>query len=400
MDEVRLWNVARTSDDVIGDMRTSISKSSPGLVAFWNFDEGKGAVLVDSMGKQNGTIDNFALTGPTSNWIPREYVKPSVAAKSITITSSQAKSLKLSWVCGSGAYRAVFLKKGTDGFAVPGDMITFKAGPFEQGSQIGDSGWFCVYNGPACNTEITGLSIATEYVAHVIEYNGVPGKEHYVTTPSQGNPMRIQTALVADKPQKNCSILHVDSIGISTVTISLQTGEGEGRAIFITSDTLSSYPDLVDNADFKANSSFGNGDSIGVWKCVFNGSGNSVEVEGLTPVTQYRVVAFEKNGHDQYTAWLNENATDTSFVTSAPPQIVSTIQTAPIASPPVAPAPVIAPPTHRNLLFFYGAGGIGAVALGIIVMLIANGGHHGTDTPAADGHDLGTPPINPSTFVH
>lgn len=47
VDEVRMWNVARSQEEVKRDMNRKLSGQEPGLVGYWNFDEGTGQVIHD-----------------------------------------------------------------------------------------------------------------------------------------------------------------------------------------------------------------------------------------------------------------------------------------------------------------------------------------------------------------
>jgi len=77
MDEVRIWNVARTEAELLANRNTELAGNEPGLMAYYNFNTGQAAgtntgsnTLTDKSGKGNtGTLTNFALTGATSNWV-------------------------------------------------------------------------------------------------------------------------------------------------------------------------------------------------------------------------------------------------------------------------------------------------------------------------------------------
>ena len=57
IDEVRVWNVPRTQDDIIATMDTELSGSETGLVAYYTFNEGSGIILNDQTGNgHNGTL--------------------------------------------------------------------------------------------------------------------------------------------------------------------------------------------------------------------------------------------------------------------------------------------------------------------------------------------------------
>lgn len=57
IDEVRIWNYARTRAEILSTINAHIAGNTPGLVAAWGLNEGTGAFISDSSGHQlNGTI--------------------------------------------------------------------------------------------------------------------------------------------------------------------------------------------------------------------------------------------------------------------------------------------------------------------------------------------------------
>jgi hypothetical protein len=50
LDDVRIWNVARTSAQIAASYRTELSGPQTGLVANWRFNEGTGTNAADSAG--------------------------------------------------------------------------------------------------------------------------------------------------------------------------------------------------------------------------------------------------------------------------------------------------------------------------------------------------------------
>jgi hypothetical protein len=70
MDEVRFWNVARTDTDIQSTMHVTLKGDEPGLVGYYRFDEGMGALVGDSSPSANsGTLgDGSPSAAPT--WVP------------------------------------------------------------------------------------------------------------------------------------------------------------------------------------------------------------------------------------------------------------------------------------------------------------------------------------------
>ena len=58
IDEVRLWNVARSESEIVGTMNTVLTGQENGLVAWYDFNQGDGGVLNDLSGNEHhGTIN-------------------------------------------------------------------------------------------------------------------------------------------------------------------------------------------------------------------------------------------------------------------------------------------------------------------------------------------------------
>lgn len=83
IDELRVWNVARTQQELIDNMYTPIN-TAPGLIASYHFNDGipngdNRAVthVADATGNGNdGTLNNFALIGFASNFVDDGIVLP------------------------------------------------------------------------------------------------------------------------------------------------------------------------------------------------------------------------------------------------------------------------------------------------------------------------------------
>ena len=65
IDEVRIWNVARTEAEIRADMNTELTGNEPGLAAYWKFDEATDGIVADMSPNQNdGRLMGSAKLGP------------------------------------------------------------------------------------------------------------------------------------------------------------------------------------------------------------------------------------------------------------------------------------------------------------------------------------------------
>lgn len=69
IDEIRIWDYARTETQLQSSMFGEISGATAGLVAYWQFNEGTGTTTADATGNalHQGTLTNM---DPASDWIP------------------------------------------------------------------------------------------------------------------------------------------------------------------------------------------------------------------------------------------------------------------------------------------------------------------------------------------
>ena len=116
---------------------------------------------------------------------------PTIQASNISFTDMQNNQITINWTDGNGTNRAVFIKQDNAGIAKPANNTTYFAGTvFGSGTQIGTTGWYCVFNGNAheAGLTVTNLLRNTNYQVMVCEYKGIPGTEQYNISTSVDNP--------------------------------------------------------------------------------------------------------------------------------------------------------------------------------------------------------------------
>lgn len=117
------------------------------------------------------------------------YIAPTTQASTIAFSNVGAAAMTISWTNGNGSARAVFVYAGSSGSASPTANTTYTANTkFGLGTQIGATGWYCVYNGVGTSVDVTGFIPGTTYRAMVCEYNGNAGYEAYITSTVASNP--------------------------------------------------------------------------------------------------------------------------------------------------------------------------------------------------------------------
>jgi Leucine-rich repeat (LRR) protein len=120
---------------------------------------------------------------------------PISQAKNIVVSNVLTRSMTIGWTPGTCGNRAVFVKAQNDSYPAnpaPTNGATYNANPaFMSGSQIGTTGWYCVYNGTGTSVNVTGLLPYRDYHIMVMEYN--PSNKVYNTNVVQGNPKMAQT---------------------------------------------------------------------------------------------------------------------------------------------------------------------------------------------------------------
>jgi len=250
----------------------------------------------------DGTTAIVGGTGDNSNqgaaWV---YIKaippvpPAIQAMKLIFTNTTTSGTSVSWTNGNGAYRAAFIFLGANGSALPVNNTVYTANAaYGLGTEIGTSGWYCIYNGtdPKPIVTVTGLTAGTTYRVTTVEYNGPTGGVSYLTTGL--SPALVTTT--TNYPTVQASKLTFTNTTFTGTTVKWTNGNGTARAAFIFLGANGSALPFNGTA-YTANEAYGSGTEIGTsgWYCFYIGAGSSAYINGLTAGTTYRVTVVEYN---------------------------------------------------------------------------------------------------------
>jgi hypothetical protein len=132
-DELRIWNIARSQTDIQSDMYNELAGNETGLVAYYNFNQGIAGgnntsitSLNDKKSSENNvTLNSFALTGTTSNWV--DGASPLIYDGTSSLkASSSAYAIKQAYPSSTDGY--YWIKNpninGGNPFQIYADMTT------------------------------------------------------------------------------------------------------------------------------------------------------------------------------------------------------------------------------------------------------------------------------------
>ena len=97
IDEVRFWNVALDTTQLMASMNNEFCTIPAGLVAYYPLNEGTPngtntsiTSTIDRVSNNNGTLNGFALSGTTSNWVNGSGVVSGASSSTISVSDCQS----------------------------------------------------------------------------------------------------------------------------------------------------------------------------------------------------------------------------------------------------------------------------------------------------------------------
>ena len=130
IDEVRIWNVAKTETQIRAAMCHKLTGSETGLVSYYKMDSATGSTMYDYAGSNDGALTNMTVPG---DWVTSGaaigdtsmYVYPTAT---LTMPSALHGSLEINTIGGSPdgihVYRVDELPNSLTGVSIPADNYT------------------------------------------------------------------------------------------------------------------------------------------------------------------------------------------------------------------------------------------------------------------------------------
>ncbi len=128
-----------------------------------------------------GGVQQYNATQVANNFVTT-LAAPTGAETTVTPLYNNSTEAIFYFQQGNGLRRAIFVKATPSATLAPIDNTTYTANTvFGAGSQVGTSGWYCVYDASISsgNVTITGLSPNTFYYIQAVDYNGSAGSQKY-----------------------------------------------------------------------------------------------------------------------------------------------------------------------------------------------------------------------------
>jgi hypothetical protein len=188
-DELRVYNVAITAEQVNGRKNCELQGSETGLVAYYKFNQGNDASanptvvsLTNSVsGGANGTLNNYALSGTTSNWLAGSPVTtgsviPSVAVVTTPIVYNQGDTATaLTATTGGSGLLWYTNAVGGSGTAIA---------PTPSTSSVGSTSyWVSSTNANGCESARTEIVVTVNALVPATNLN-FDGVNDYVSIPA------------------------------------------------------------------------------------------------------------------------------------------------------------------------------------------------------------------------
>jgi hypothetical protein len=261
-------------------------------------------------------------------WASREVSgsgsRPSFAVDNVTVSESTAPSITLSTPTlsfgnvpiGSSSEQSYTVS----GINLTNNIVIEVTGAFEI-STISGSGFGSEVTLPQVGGSVEPKTVYVRFSPE--EVQGYLGSITHKSTNADEQSVSLSgmgTVALATEPTLQASNVEFSNVTATSMTVSWTVGNGASRIVLArAASAVSAAP--VDGNSYTASSVFGSGDAIGSGNfVVFVGSGSSVTVSGLSPITTYHVAVYEFNGENGAENYLstspatgNQTTTNVTF---------------------------------------------------------------------------------------
>ena len=213
---------------------------------------------------------------------------PTIQSNTLSFSNQSTSQIQLDWIRGNGANCIVVAKAGSAVTTSPAFGTGYTANSvFGAGSAIA-AGEYVIYAGASNSVITTGLAFNTSYYFAVYEYNGSGACTNYFTV----SPLTGNATTLCSEPTTQVSFASYTATS-STITLNLINGNGNKRIIVGSTSPISALEVPLDGSTYTASTNFGSGSAIGAGFVVYNSTGNSTSISGLSPSTTYYFAGFE-----------------------------------------------------------------------------------------------------------
>ncbi len=211
---------------------------------------------ISSTTPSNNNANVFADDVTVYNAVPANIgvSTPTTQVTSIAFSSVLTTSMTASWTNGNGARRAVFMKETSGAITNPTNNVSYTASSnwSSKGTQLGTSGYYCIYDGTGSSVNLTNLSPNTNYVLQAFEYNSSGSVVLYNTTTASGNPNNQST------PSAGTPDITVTSSMTAFGNVNVGTTSAE-KTYTVSGTLLTANIDLTAPTDYQISTTSGSG---------------------------------------------------------------------------------------------------------------------------------------------
>ena len=245
IDDLRIWNTVRSQADIQAYMNSEVVPQT-GLVAYYNFNEGTAGgansgttSLVDNSGNGNtGTLNNFSLSGASSNWVTGAVSSPSA----VVVNADQMVDNTTLDLNGTNTFTVTNLEANTDAADSTGSLtLTYSNVTDNKASLVTGTGNVVVNGGDATDTiTVTGLSTNNQIFnaqASTSNFNITAGANNQTITGSNTGSDTINGGSGAD----TLSYAGGSNVNVTISSYATQAGGSTGQG----TDSFSGIESLV-----------------------------------------------------------------------------------------------------------------------------------------------------------